>query len=149
MNVAIFLLVRIFAGFIQPRNGMVDDYSYGNGLYLNTIYPGLQISNGATESVWNESNLWPEWGIYVENTRYHLRTWSFNLTSTELGNLYPPWIIMGWIETSSQYNKHYYIRLKNQNDSQTYSLTINFTIIVGCSWASDTHDNIQVMLCLV
>ena len=101
------------------------------------------MSNKAGESQWNESNLWPEWGIYAENTRYFYNGWSNNLTSTELGNFYPPLIVKGWIETANQYEKDYHIRLKNATQSQTYDLTINFTIMVGCSWRAN-RENIQV-----
>ena len=105
------------------------------------------MSNKAGESQWNESNLWPEWGIYAENTRYFYNGWSNNLTSTELVNFYPPWIVKGWIsidsDASNQYEKDYRIRLKNATQGQTYDLTINFTILVGCTWRTN-RENIQV-----
>ena len=116
--------------------------SYGNGMYKNTIYPGLQISNG--NSTWNESNLWPEWGIYQQNLEFTRETWSYNLTSIELGEFNPPWRVMGWIEDTGQYTKDYFILLPDTTDSDTYDVTVNFTIVVGCTWRGNIDDNIRV-----
>ena len=120
----------------------------------NTIYPGLQLSNGIGLSVWNESVLCPQWAVYQQNTQHFSEKWSNNLTATNLGHN-PPWIIMGWIDSPGRYIKDYYIQLASiynydynytRNDTQMYSLIINFTILVGCTWDQNSDNNIQVCI---